>query len=824
MPKQNMLTRFKDGLSFIFPFITGENNHRAFEIRPDKLLKGAIFLGLIAMAPFCILYFILSWYTLAFILLGIMLSSYLCFLLFKYVNSPAGRLAFSIFTVIWIWVLNSIFPSGIAFYLLYFGAFMTPFLLFKVREEKLLFFLSLLVVVIVHLLDSIFEIKLGSYFSIPNSWQLVLRIAILINIYSIIYLYLMMFIQEQYIIRKNINNERNNLTSILESTIPSIVLDRYGRILYQNAESAKYTHLKKGEVLHYHGRHFFKKTEDFRIIAQVMDSGQRIRNFETELLIDKQTIYVMITSLPIQYQNQSAFLFTFIDISDKVQTEKALKAELRYKQHSINKAQVLQRSLNPLNAPNVKNYNLKAFYYPSEELGGDFFDIRVKNDILIVILADCMGLGIEASMHATLLKSIADRHLDLLFDKKAGVFMEAVNRDVFNYFEPDNFPVMFAAVIDTRKHTITYTSANHDMPFLIHNASALYLPKFTTTHLGFLEDSQYEQTEYTLNENDILFIHSDAFTEYRDGGSYKQRQQDLQTVLQKFGQGIDKDKDLLIEYYKEKNNWPLKDDATFLLIERLPEINREFTARDLDAVNQVQVDLETLLRRYNYRQAHHVILAYREMAINGIIHGNKNDPNKKIIIKMRLSTQLCQIHIIDEGPGFDNAKVHDPTNKLRMKNLLEEERTELLCHGRGIWMTRRLVNHLTYLGKGNEVLFFKEREEPLNEFSFHVRDRKYEEDKKIIDDNSNPWQGISQNHHSAKTNTLSKEKDHYEIDFSNTPLLSSVEIGDLLRLCLENKKKDSETIIMSNDENYHLLSSLNIDQITGVYLKKALPV
>jgi serine/threonine-protein kinase RsbW len=75
-------------------------------------------------------------------------------------------------------------------------------------------------------------------------------------------------------------------------------------------------------------------------------------------------------------------------------------------------------------------------------------------------------------------------------------------------------------------------------------------------------------------------------------------------------------------------------------------------------------------------------IAVSEALINAIVHGNKEDQNKKVYCEFEYSNKHFTIKIRDEGVGFDLNKIPDPTNS---ENILKE-------HGRGVFIIRSLVD------------------------------------------------------------------------------------------------------------------------------------
>ena len=81
-----------------------------------------------------------------------------------------------------------------------------------------------------------------------------------------------------------------------------------------------------------------------------------------------------------------------------------------------------------------------------------------------------------------------------------------------------------------------------------------------------------------------------------------------------------------------------------------------------------------------------LLVATTEAVNNGILHGNKCDPKKKVTIICTVSHDALVVHIMDEGKGFKPETIPDP---------LEEENL-LKTSGRGVFLMRSLMDGVKY--------------------------------------------------------------------------------------------------------------------------------
>jgi serine/threonine-protein kinase RsbW len=114
--------------------------------------------------------------------------------------------------------------------------------------------------------------------------------------------------------------------------------------------------------------------------------------------------------------------------------------------------------------------------------------------------------------------------------------------------------------------------------------------------------------------------------------------------------------------------------------------------------------LETLIEEI--ADKHHIsddtfanmMTCLNEVVINAIVHGNKSDPAKKVIVNAEVDTKRAVWTVTDEGEGFDYVHLADPTAPENLENL----------SGRGVFIVKHLADQCVFNAAGNEVeLLFK---------------------------------------------------------------------------------------------------------------------
>lgn len=91
-----------------------------------------------------------------------------------------------------------------------------------------------------------------------------------------------------------------------------------------------------------------------------------------------------------------------------------------------------------------------------------------------------------------------------------------------------------------------------------------------------------------------------------------------------------------------------------------------------------------------------VLTCLSEAVVNGIVHGNRQNPEKKVYINLEVIEEKQLIFTIsDEGEGFN------------LNSLPETRATENLT-GRGVFLIKKLADQCIFNSKGNELeLHFK---------------------------------------------------------------------------------------------------------------------
>lgn len=110
--------------------------------------------------------------------------------------------------------------------------------------------------------------------------------------------------------------------------------------------------------------------------------------------------------------------------------------------------------------------------------------------------------------------------------------------------------------------------------------------------------------------------------------------------------------------------------------------------------------IEEIADKYNVGEDTfaNMMTCLNEATINAIIHGNKLDLQKKVIVNAEIDNRRIIWTVTDEGEGFDYNNLPDPTAPENIENLT----------GRGVFIIKHLADQCIFNSKGNEIeLHFK---------------------------------------------------------------------------------------------------------------------
>jgi hypothetical protein len=229
-----------------------------------------------------------------------------------------------------------------------------------------------------------------------------------------------------------------------------------------------------------------------RFVSSISAIGKHINSLLMELLVETASTLTVI-----------AVGFLLIRRSGRARAEQdRLHAEMKA-------AQQVQKLMLPAQSVDATQVHIDTAYLPSQEVGGDFYQIATGNDgSLLLIIGDVSGKGLQAALTMSLI---------------VGLWQEVVTTTQspseilcrFNHYLQRRLSGGFVTCLCARLQPdgqLRIANAGHLAPYL--NGTELNI--LNGLPLGIAVESDYDESHYLLSPTDTLVLISDGVVEARD--------------------------------------------------------------------------------------------------------------------------------------------------------------------------------------------------------------------------------------------------------------------------------------------------------------------
>lgn len=178
--------------------------------------------------------------------------------------------------------------------------------------------------------------------------------------------------------------------------------------------------------------------------------------------------------------------------------------------------QQVQRGLLPQKMPNYPGVDVSEIYIPTIEVGGDFYDIFIKEKPgtpkLVLAVADASGKGVSACFY-----SLSVRNMLRTYVKEYADIAEAMVA-TNNLFRKDTndtgmFVTVLAGIYDYQTKTLDYFSSGHNPGLVYRENGTVEILKHTGMAMGVVRIEKAEASTIQLHKGDTLVFYTDGITE-----------------------------------------------------------------------------------------------------------------------------------------------------------------------------------------------------------------------------------------------------------------------------------------------------------------------
>ena len=236
-------------------------------------------------------------------------------------------------------------------------------------------------------------------------------------------------------------------------------------------------------------------------------------------------------------------------------------------------ARDIQMSTLPDKMPSVSGYDVYGHFQPTDQTGGDLYDLVMLEDRLFMLLGDATGHGFGPALSATQMQAM----LRVAFRIGADLdhaYMH-VNNQLAEDLPDDRFITAFMGFLDPATHSVNYHSGGQG-PILHFRASDKSCDWYKPTNfpVGIMEiDAEQESANLHLEQGDILALISDGVYEYTnlsDEEFGEERVADIFRVSHELSMS-ELSGQLITAAMEFGGDAPQADDITLVLVRRLTE-------------------------------------------------------------------------------------------------------------------------------------------------------------------------------------------------------------------------------------------------------------
>ncbi len=415
-------------------------------------------------------------------------------------------------------------------------------------------------------------------------------------------------------------------------------------------------------------------------------------------------------------------IWNFTDITEQIKSEERIRQytntiekDLEEKRTMLQKASHLQRSFIQTRLPIIEEINIHALYMPCENLGGDFFHVvkGVYENKLAIVIGDCTDHGIKASMDASLLSSMVNKHLSLLYsDDRTDLFLNKLSVEYSKLADEDQFPTIFAAVINLDSKKMFYSNANGELPYLIKDNTIARIDSAEGMHLGYHDNPMYERKSIQLHPHDRLLFYSDAVIEINEENNSMLGYSGIEEILIQFKANSRGNFEFLIDQLKKRNNgFPLNDDATLILLEVSEALKKQFEFRNLDEWKIYLKKIEKILylQDYSPKEIEELSVCFNELFTNTFKYNNNKENKKTIVINTHVDCKDVIFSIEKVGGKFKPELTGNRIAGIKEKSN-NKNREKKIADGKNKLLTiQDFFDSISYDKNGSEITVRKQK-------------------------------------------------------------------------------------------------------------------
>lgn len=218
-----------------------------------------------------------------------------------------------------------------------------------------------------------------------------------------------------------------------------------------------------------------------------------------------------------------------------IRDSEAARTERIRTEFDLGLARRVQESFLPGKDLDLPGFEIRAYWKPCRELGGDFYDLYTTDlGRAALFLADVSGKGLPAALFTAFLKAQWQHWaVGLQSDHPEDIFADA-NRALSELFSATgHFVTAQMLLFERGLHRLRFLSAGHPAPFVFNPSHEPQPLDFGQLPLGLQSKTQYQSLELPFPPGSSLVLLSDGILEEPDAAGNLLGRERFQAALAK---------------------------------------------------------------------------------------------------------------------------------------------------------------------------------------------------------------------------------------------------------------------------------------------------
>ena len=212
---------------------------------------------------------------------------------------------------------------------------------------------------------------------------------------------------------------------------------------------------------------------------------------------------------------------------EKKQLRDLQKLYLKSLERELDIGREIQLGFLPPKLPDVKGWEIAAYFKSAREVAGDYYDAFILPDgNLTCVIGDVCGKGVGAALYMSLFRSLirATSKTDYFYNKPGATGLNNAQRlqhvisFTNNYVAETHghtsmFSTVFICIINLKDDKLTYINGGNEPALLVGNNGDTTLLWPTGPIVGVIPDAEFFAKEMVMGENDLLLAYTDGITD-----------------------------------------------------------------------------------------------------------------------------------------------------------------------------------------------------------------------------------------------------------------------------------------------------------------------